>query len=51
MGGYSTKLSAPPLSHSTTAIEMAIMNADQSNGKVFEVYEDGDMKQVYPKKD
>lgn len=49
MGGYSTCLSGPPLSHPTPAKEMAIMNAEQSLGKVFEVYEDGDMKQVYPK--
>lgn len=50
MGGYSTKLSGPPLSHPTPAIVMAIMNAKQSNGKVYEVYEDGDQKVVYPKK-
>ena len=49
MGGYSTHLADPPLSHRTTAMEMALMNAEQSNGKVFEVYEDGDKKQVYPK--
>ena len=49
MGGYSTKLSEPPLSHPATAIEMAIMNAEQSNGKVYEVYNSGEMKQVYPK--
>ena len=49
MGGYSKKLDDPPLSHRTTAMEMALMNAEQSHGKVFEVYEDGDMKQVYPK--
>ena len=34
MGGYSTSLADPPLSHSTPAIEMAITNAEQSNGKV-----------------
>ena len=50
MGGYSTKLADPPLSHPTSAIEMAIMNAEHSNGKVYEVYEEGEMKEVYPKK-
>jgi|5_EtaG_2_1085323.scaffolds.fasta_scaffold129203_2 hypothetical protein len=50
MGGYSTKLSEPPLSHSTPAIVMAIMTAEHSKGKVYEVYEDGDQKLVYPKK-
>jgi len=50
MGGYSTKLADPPLSHPTSAIEMAIMNAEQSKGKVYEVYEGGEMKEVYPKK-
>jgi hypothetical protein len=49
MGGYSTSLADPPLSHSTPAIEMAITNAEQSNGKVYEVYNSGDMKQIYPK--
>ena len=49
MGGYSTSLAEPPLSHSTPAIEMAITNAEQSNGKVYEVYNSGDMKQIYPK--
>ena len=49
MGGYSTKLADPPLSHGTPAIVMAIMNAEQSNGKVYEVYEDGAQKVVYPK--
>ncbi len=49
MGGYSTALADPPLCHPTPAIAMAIMNAEQSHGKVYEVYEDGDMKVVYPK--
>ena len=50
MGGYSTSLADPPLSHATPAIEMAFMNAEQSKGKIFEVYEDGEMKQIHPKK-
>ena len=49
MGGYSTDLSNPPLYHSTPAIVMPIMNAEHSNGKVYEVYEDGDQKVIYPK--
>ena len=49
MGGYSASLADPPLSPSTPAIEMAITNAEQSNGKVYEVYNSGDMKQIYPK--
>ena len=49
MGGYSTALADPPLCHPTPAIAMAIMNAEQSHGKVYEVYDNGDMKVVYPK--
>ena len=49
MGGYSVSLADPPLSHSTPAIEMAIMNAEQSHGKVYEVYDSGDSTLVYPK--
>ena len=49
MGGYSTSLGDPPLSHPTPAIKMAITNAEQSNGKVYEVYDSGDSKLVYPK--
>ena len=29
--------------------KMAIQNAEQSNGTVFAVDEDGDMREVYPK--
>jgi len=50
MGGYSVELEEPPLSHETTAKEMAILNARQCNGRVFEVYSGGNMKEVYPEK-
>jgi hypothetical protein len=46
MGGYSTDLDD---SHGTLAIDMAIINAQHCNGKVFEVSENGDRKIVYPK--
>lgn len=46
MGGYSIELDD---SHTTPAIEMAIINAQHCNGKVYEVYSTGDKKQVYPK--
>lgn len=43
MGGYSTKLQIG------CPRKMAIQNAEQSNGTVFAVDEDGDMREVYPK--
>lgn len=43
MGGYSTKLTV------CCPKKMAIQNAEQSNGTVFAVDEDGDMREVYPK--
>ena len=43
MGGYSTKLTM------CCPKKKAIQNAEQSNGTVFSVDEDGDMKEVYPK--
>ena len=49
MGGYSVSLASPPLNHPTSAMEMAITNADHSQGKVYEVYDSGDSKLVYPK--
>ena len=51
MGGYSVSLTGPPLHHPTSAMEMAIMNADHSLGKVYEVYDSGDSKLVYPKEE
>ena len=50
MGGYSVELNVAPLSHVTSAKEMAIINAQQCNGRVFEVYSAGNMKQIYPEK-
>lgn len=49
MGGYSVEINNPPLSHEISAREMAMINAQQYNGIVFEVYEDGDKKIIYPK--
>ena len=43
MGGYSTKLQI------RRPRKMAKQNAEQSNGTVFAVDEDGDMREVYPK--
>ena len=51
MGGYSVSLTGPPLHHPTSAMEMAMMNADYSQGKVYEVYDSGDSKLVYPKEE
>jgi hypothetical protein len=48
MGGYSVSLSKPPLCHPTSAKEMAIINADHSQGKVYEVYNTGESVVVYP---
>ena len=47
MGGYSTDLANAPLNHPTSAKDMAIMNADQSLGSVYEVYSDGQTIEVY----
>ncbi len=43
MGGYSIKLDRPD----TTALEMAIYNANQSRGTVYAIYENGDREEVY----
>ncbi len=50
MGGYSTQLEEPPFSHTTTAKEMAVMNAKHCGGIVFEVCPEGNKCQVYPQK-